>query len=619
MITHGHVNQEWADIAFVLPAGGELHPHDRIAVLQHYGRVVIATVPEDDADEVRAIAHGSLVAAGRRHGDVDAATWHSLDPAERLALEGYWLNHSEEYRRTKDERPGMGAAWDHPDFLPPDPPGGVDLTAVAEMNHRLRGSVAIGLVMVSGPDDLAFSDDQKARVLAETQTGLSWLGWMWQLKRVRYIVDVYTPTITTPADPSAPDREKEAVWRNPAMKEMKQKEGKEGVGEFAESLRKKHSTDGAYVAFFMHYPALNFAYAEPGWPETVMQYSNGPWTPYGIDRVFAHETCHIFGAPDEYRESLCRCGGSHGYYHMPNDNCDNCDGPHEFCIMGRNWYDMCTWTPRHLGAPIWWVNGQDKIFSPVAVSEGVIYYQGTDSYIYRVKTDGKPAVRFDKEQTSATPCVVGKVIYYQGTNYRLYQVTTDGTSGGSIGEIKLMGSPVYSDGYLYYRGTDNYLYKLRIGDTEGERIANNKLLSPPAVGGGYIFYQGTNYYLYKVRIGETTGTRVGDGELLSSPFVSDGAVYFQGTNNGLYRIPFDGKVSQQLGECRTLATPFVAGGWVYHQGTDCLPWRVKTDGTGREILTGAPIRSSPVVADDVVYFEGNDLLHENHLYMINLT
>lgn len=31
----------------------------------------------------------------------------------------------------------------------------------------------------------------------------------------------------------------------------------------------------------------------------------GGFNPFGIDRVFAHETGHIFGAPDEYANSAC--------------------------------------------------------------------------------------------------------------------------------------------------------------------------------------------------------------------------------------------------------------------------------------------------------------------------
>ena len=46
---------EWADIAFVIAADGEVPVDDRTAVLQRYGRVVIATVADDAAYEIRAV------------------------------------------------------------------------------------------------------------------------------------------------------------------------------------------------------------------------------------------------------------------------------------------------------------------------------------------------------------------------------------------------------------------------------------------------------------------------------------------------------------------------------------------------------------------------------------
>ena len=44
-----------------------------------------------------------------------------------------------------------------------------------------------------------------------------------------------------------------------------------------------------------------------------MQYAIDGWGPNNIDRVFAHETCHIFNAPDEYAASGCDCGGAWEY------------------------------------------------------------------------------------------------------------------------------------------------------------------------------------------------------------------------------------------------------------------------------------------------------------------
>jgi len=70
--------------------------------------------------------------------------------------------------------------------------------------------------------------------------------------------------------------------------------------------------------------------------------------PDNIDRVFAHETGHVFGALDEYKDSKCSCGGAHGRFGDPNDNCESC-GPGEICLMKKNDFTMCRHTYRHLG------------------------------------------------------------------------------------------------------------------------------------------------------------------------------------------------------------------------------------------------------------------------------
>ena len=64
-----------------------------------------------------------------------------------------------------------------------------------------------------------------------------------------------------------------------------------------------YDTDWGYCAFFTKYPVGHFAYAYLGGPYLVMQYAIDGWGPNNIDRVFAHETCHIFNAPDDYAAS----------------------------------------------------------------------------------------------------------------------------------------------------------------------------------------------------------------------------------------------------------------------------------------------------------------------------
>ena len=213
-------------------------------------------------------------------------------------------------------------------------------------------SVAVGLVIVEGPTAaLQFSATERTTVVAETQNGLSWLGarhpttpvtWRWDIDVLR--LDVAA---------NAPAADNESRFRDPALAALGFGAGHAGARAYAEDLRTRLGTNWAYVAFITKYPVNHFAYAFLGGPHLVMDYANDGWGPANIDRVFAHETGHIFNAPDEYSSSGCNCGGSWGYYGKPNANCQSCAaGGGVDCIMRANTWAMCPHTPWHLGFPM---------------------------------------------------------------------------------------------------------------------------------------------------------------------------------------------------------------------------------------------------------------------------
>ena len=80
-----------------------------------------------------------------------------------------------------------------------------------------------------------------------------------------------------------------------------------------------------------------------------MQYSNDGWGPDNIDRVFTHETGHIFGCPDEYAASGCSTSTKAGFLREVNGNCQNGATAFTDCLMAGNTWAMCQYTPVHLG------------------------------------------------------------------------------------------------------------------------------------------------------------------------------------------------------------------------------------------------------------------------------
>ena len=226
--------------------------------------------------------------------------------------------------------------------------------AEAPTSQRLTGSVAVGIIIVEGPNaNLTFSAAERTKVVAEVQNGLGWLATQNPEGLVfKYDIKIVTLNVQ-PGPGTLTFDQKETRWRDPAMQQLGFATGMAGVSAYVEQIRTNLGTTWTYCAFFTKYPLGHFAYASIGGPRLVMHYDNDGWGPDNIDRVFAHESGHIFGAPDEYASSGCNCGGSWGFYGKPNANCANCapSGGVD-CLMKGNTWSMCVHTPYHLGLPL---------------------------------------------------------------------------------------------------------------------------------------------------------------------------------------------------------------------------------------------------------------------------
>jgi len=330
-------------------------------VLHRYGdRVLICAAPPRAAEAINELRQVRAV-----HAAPVQRTPRGVSTEEELGIEAWNLRRSKRYAEAKAERPRDGVAWDAVGGLPeaPDGPGMTHVNEtgpqgqVAEqrgiflddLSPYLRGSVAVGIIIVSGPTpDLKFTDAEKTKVVAEVQEGLGFLASYEPRASVSFSYDIKSVDITNPPDPNKSGYELlEAHWRDPALISLGYMGNILGARQHAEKIRSTLGTRWAYTAFFTKYPTAHFAYALK--PKLIMQYDNDGWTPDNIDRVFAHETGHIFGCPDEYASSGCNCSAKFGWFREPNGNCQNCATPFVDCLMASNTFAMCEHTPIQLG------------------------------------------------------------------------------------------------------------------------------------------------------------------------------------------------------------------------------------------------------------------------------
>lgn len=145
----------------------------------------------------------------------------------------------------------------------------------------------------------------------------------------------------------------EALWRDPALSLLGFGPGENGYNDYMDHLRQEMGTDWGILAFVTKYPIGWSAYAGP--PKLVMAFS----TNENFDRVFAHETGHLFWAPDEYSASNCSCEIDYGHFlKAKNGNCKLCASAISMDegypkSIANDWHDLPNSFQTNIDAALW--------------------------------------------------------------------------------------------------------------------------------------------------------------------------------------------------------------------------------------------------------------------------
>ena len=247
-----------------------------------------------------------------------------------------------------------------------NPPPGASGTP-APPTSTLDGTVAFGLVTVNGPAAAALSPSD---VIDINLGVLNAIGHLTRnapdAARLVFVIEWQPVTLVGVVDPlSIPgpipnstfdDQENpEKQWRDPALAAIGQPAGFPGVTNYRNALLGRTwwggvHADKSIVGFVSRYNTAMSAYAAMG--RLVVNLPQTDVFPgrIHIDRVVAHEMCHLFEAQDEY--DGCAPFVMSGPFHAVNGNCISNplatlgQAP---CLMAGTSDDLCNWTKAHVG------------------------------------------------------------------------------------------------------------------------------------------------------------------------------------------------------------------------------------------------------------------------------
>ncbi len=227
--------------------------------------------------------------------------------------------------------------------------------------RRFTGKIIVGFVFVSGTlEVLRITESDQLFAIGQSMEGLSWLGnTLGSPVKLNY--DCISTTVDVENIDNPPN---ERFWSDPAMAKL----GYQSVTDYVRKIKDNNKSDWAFASLITNYnlyftnqirrervPA--YAYMEwdnsggKGGPFMVINYRSVKNDHVGFKLTFAHETGHIFGAPDEYLNGCENgCDKAYGIYKQENQNCERCVG-HVRCIMAYNSEVICEYTPWHLGCP----------------------------------------------------------------------------------------------------------------------------------------------------------------------------------------------------------------------------------------------------------------------------
>lgn len=245
----------------------------------------------------------------------------------------------------------------------------------------LIGSVSVNVVFVESdgsidPNVYNWTDETRETFSEAAQSGMQWWSNMNSNAHVTY--QVISETIETGYEPTLRDIGSQYFW----ISEVMSKTGIDGynildmVGEY--NIRKRNQTglQWSFTIFAVNGELFSdYRYA--------MAFINGPYMVvssldsgfFSTESIIAHETGHIFGALDQYREAGTACNAASGYLNVETQNSEQegCLSDVPSIMRGYDAYYNNQLDPYAAGQVGWMDSDGDGVLDPVDDNRFKVY------------------------------------------------------------------------------------------------------------------------------------------------------------------------------------------------------------------------------------------------------
>jgi hypothetical protein len=261
----------------------------------------------------------------------------------------------------------------------------------------MENEIAVGVVFVesAGKTGPKFTSSDRTKLRALIVDGLDWLAA--EAPVGAHLTWVYDWQHTAISVANGTSSSTDDYWRNPGMGQVNflgntYTPDLSGLGVYRDDLRLHNDSSHAVVIFVSHYATDWYAKAFPSQRRFFITNRDnyGKWGINTVNRIAAHEMCHLFGAADEYTGSgtpCSTCASTHGCYSVPNGNCGSCARPQQDCIMEANHKRICAYTRGQIGwadlfvelttADVLWAGTDDMVWLDIGDR---VYYLDTPNH-----------------------------------------------------------------------------------------------------------------------------------------------------------------------------------------------------------------------------------------------